>query len=277
MANYGRALRMLRTLPGFSHKQILRAECGSILKAWAGRTKVSTEEEALWRARFRAGKRAFGDVSSIDRNPYGISVNTGLRGGYPGEVWYRHPVSKKFQQAGVINDHGGFTPAWIHWKSAAWSGILEGSERYATELKGQLILAPKTVGFARQSVVQIADDLGIDLNKVNGGGINAKGLAKARAAIASNGRAYKNGSGTQSGDEQRFLIRLTNNLPFAIKAKMDRDILGIMRGRAKFIETAYRKGAMRSAGRVAKSFPNLCRVRDRDAYESVVNSFPESA
>jgi hypothetical protein len=109
-------------------------------------------------------------------------------------------------------------------------------------------------------VVQSADDLGIDLGAVKGGGISSSRLIKARAAIASNGKRFKNGSGVVQGDNTKVSIILRNNLPFGVKSGMDRTLASVIRGRAKFIETAYRKGAMDSARAAAKSFPNVIRV-----------------
>lgn len=259
VAAYHKAFKHMRQIPGFDHKLVLRAEIGSILKTWAGRTKVAKPEQAEWRARYRAGKRAFGDVGSINSNPYGISVNTGLRGGFPGEVWYRHPMSGKFQQAGVIDDSGGFRASWIHWKTPVWNKIHDGMKIYALHLRDQLQIAPKTIGFSRQSIIQIADALNIDLNQVKGQGVSAAGITKARAAIASSGRSYRNGYGNQEGTHERFFIRMTNRLPYGIKSGMDRTLKGVISGRAKFIQTAYAKGAFNSVRGVAKSFPNVFR------------------
>jgi hypothetical protein len=260
VAAWTKAFQRLRELPGFDHRKVLIAEAGSILKTWAGRTKVATKEQADFRARYRAGKAAFGNVSGISGNPYRISVNTGARGGFPGEVWYRHRMSGKFQQAGVIDDSGRFTPAWIHWKSAAWQGIREGSERYGQELARALPFARKSIGLAQQSIVQIADDLGIDLAAVKGTGISAARVGVARGAVASTGKRFKNGTGLKSGDGSRFEVVFRNHLPFCVKSGMDRTLRGVIAGRAKFIETAYRKGAMDSARNAAKSFPNVIRV-----------------
>lgn len=260
VAAYTKAFRHLTTLPGFDPKAVLRAEAGSILKKWAGVTKVGTVQEANARARFRAGKRAFGDVGSIDANPYKISVNTGVKGGHPGEVWYRHPVSRKFQQAGIINDRGMFGPAHIHWKKYVWNDIQAGALAYGRELKTQLELAPKTIGFSRQAVVQIADALSIDLTKVQGQGISAAGIAKARAAVSSGGKSYKNGHGFEGGDRTRCYVQLLSTLPYGIKINMDTQLAVIVNNRAKFIETAYRKGAGESLAKAARAFPNILKV-----------------
>lgn len=271
---YQSAFGLLRQLPGFKQSTFLRAEAGSLLKQWAGLTKVTTQEQADYRARYRAGKRAFGDVGSVDRNPYRISVNTGLRGGYPGEVWFKtrggfsadQKASRKkqgkaangvFQQAGRITNSGQFIPAWIHYRANDWDKIASGAQLYAMNLAEQLRIGRESVGFARQSVVQIADQLGIDLIAVKGRGVSPAGIRKARAAIASNGKSYVNGSGTQGGDEVKFYVSMFSRLQFGHKIGMDRDLLSVINGRRKFIETAYRKGAFDSMKSAARAFPNL--------------------
>lgn len=271
---YTQAFQKLRRLEGFHHRDTLRAEAGSILKKWAGVTKVATQKQADYRARYRAGKRAFGNVQSIDKNPYRISVNTGLRGGEVGAVWYKtrggfdsdqRAARKKrglaangvFRLAGFVTDGGGFRPAGVRWKRDDWNKIASGAELYAMNLREQLSIGRESIGFARQSVVQIADQLGIDLLTVKGQGISAAGIKKARTAMASSGKFYTNGSGTQGGNETRFYVRLFTHLPFSDKIGMDRSLVGVLQGRAKFIETAYKKGAFDSMKSAARSFPNL--------------------
>lgn len=258
---YEQAFRRMRQLEGFSQVELLRAEAGVILKTWAGRTKVAKPDDALLRARYRAGKRAFG-YTNIEKNEYGITVNTGRRGGYPGEVWYKHTLAsrgkRRFQQAGLVLDTGAFQPAWIHWKASVWLNIRAGAERYGAELAKLLPHAAKSVGLARQSVIQIADALGIDLTQVKGGGsLSAAGIAKAYAAIASNGRSYRNGTGYQGGDERKFFIHLVNRHPYAVQIGMDQTLLAILSGRVSYIDRAYRSGVFTSVGRSTKAFPNL--------------------
>ncbi len=264
VAAYTQAFRKMRQLPGFDQRLVLRAEGGSILKQWAGRTKVGTPEQADYRARYRAGKMAFGAVSHIDRNPYRISVNTGLRGGEVGWVWYKHPGGG-FIPAGVISDNGTILPNHIHFKPDVWSKVVEGMERYADSLAGLLPNARKSIGMARQSVIQIADQLGIDLNSVKGQGISSAGITKARAAIASTGKTYQNGYGSEGGDDVRYHIRLLNNLPFGVRSGMDRILIGVLSGRAKFIETAYKKGAFDSMRSVSRAFPNVFKTLNLSA------------
>jgi hypothetical protein len=256
-AAYSAAFRKLRQLPGFDQRLVLRAEAGSIIKKWAGITKVGTREAAELRARYRAGKRAFGSLGGSSDNQYRITVNTGSRGGVPGWTWYKHPGGG-VMLAGYIDERGVIHPnPYRRFKPEAWSMILAGMEAYADSLAGLLPQSLKSIGLARQSVIQIADELGIDLNSVSGQGISSAGIAKARAAIASTGKTHKNGFGSQGGDDVRYHVRLLNRLPFGVKSGMDRQLATVLSGRAKFIETAYKKGAFGSMTTVARSFPNV--------------------
>lgn len=255
-AMYSQAFQRLAALPGFNTKDILRAEAGVILKTWAGRTKVATQDSVERRLRARVAHNLKMQKVGGD-NPYGITVNNGARGGTRGEVWFR-TAAKRFQQAGIIDSGDGYVPAWTHWKTQDWQRINAGALAYANMLKARRKAALDSAAFTRQSIIQIADSLGIDLTQVKGGGtLSAAGIAKARAAIASSGRAYQNGVGFQGGDDIKAYVQLINRLPYGAKAGIDRTLIGIVFGRAKYIEQSYAKGAFDSISSVARAFPNL--------------------
>lgn len=261
---YSRAFQRLRQLPGFDLKAVLRAEAGSILKQWAARTPVASQREATFRARLRAAKAA-----GVTRaGTYDITVNTGARKGEPGVVWFRSnsaASNKKFnsglrwawQYAGEVSDGGQFTPAWKHYRSSDWRNISEGAQKYGQLLAGMVPKSRASIGLSRQSVIQIADQLGIDLASVRGTGVSAAGIAKARAAMNSRGQSYKNGNGYQGGDNVRAYVTLINRLPYGDKIGMDRSLASVLAGRAKYIETSYQKGAFDSMKRAASAFPNI--------------------
>lgn len=261
-ARYSQAFRQLRRLTGFDHRTVLRAEAGVILKTWAGRTEVATDKQATIRARLRAA-RTIG-VTTV--GAYEITINVGVRAGaIVGIVWYRSSRGgtrgTRWQVAGYVSDDGVFKPSWIHFKAAAWADIKMGAEKYAALIAKMIPMGKRSTTLARQSVIQIADDLGINLSDVKGGGnISSAAIAKARAAIASTGTAYKNGIGTQGGDETKAFIDLSNRYPKNTKIGMDRTLAGILIGRAKAIEMAYEKGAFDSMKNTARAFPNLIRV-----------------
>jgi hypothetical protein len=255
---YTSAFRRLWEMPGFDPRAALIAEAGVILKTWAGRTKVGDPARAIIRARSRAAKAS--GVSKHGSVLYGVTVNTGRTGGIPGNVWLRTRRGK-YSMAGVVSDSGGVRFSWLHHGKEEWEELQERTQLYARNLVGELKYATKSVGLARQSVIQIADDLGIDIAQVKGGGtLSAAGIAKARAAIASNGRAYRNGTGLSGGDKGKSFVELINRLPYNQKLGMDRTLAGVLAGRAKFIQTSYEKGALASFSTAQRAFPEIFRV-----------------
>jgi hypothetical protein len=261
MAQYAAAFKRLRDLPGFEMKTILRAETGTILKAWAGKTKVATPKLTEQRAWYRAGKHVFGDVSGASKNEYNISVNTGSEDmGRQGWVWYRDPVNQETYPAGLIDNNGSFHPGLRRFPNDVWDRIRSGAELFGQQLQIKRELGRESVGFARQSVIQCAKQLGIDLANVAGAGVSPAGIRKAEKAIASNGNYYQNGSGTQGGDDVKCYVQCMTRLPYGGKIGMDRELAQIISRRAKYIETAFRKGATDSVAKAARAFPNVFRV-----------------
>lgn len=255
-AAYTSAFRRLWELPGFDPKLALKAEAGVILKTWAGRTKVVSPLNLEVRARLRALKR-------LQLTEGQVTINAGLRG-LPGLVWHKTQTNRGrtrrgFSLVGRMNrETNRFVTEWKHYRDRDWRDIMDGVLDAEASINREMKLAERSAGFARQSVIQIADELGIDLAKVKGGGaLSAAALAKARAAIASTGKAYKNGIGLSGGDKATCFVELINRLPFGAKIGMDRTLAGVLSGRAKYIETSYQKGAFDSIRNAARAFPNL--------------------
>lgn len=254
---YAQAFRRLAALPGFDHRAVLLAETGSILKTWAGRTKVRSRGQIELNEKVRilrdldlSGKKGLGGH---------VTINSGLRS-VPGRIWHR-TRSGKFQLAGQVN--GSVSAVrWsnLHFRRGDWIDLKESAEDYMIAARRRLPLARRSAGLARQSVVQIADALGIDLATVRGGGLGGAGLDKARAALASNGRSYRNGFGSVAGDPVRLHVDILCTLPYGIRIGMDRTLAGVLMGRAAFIQRAYAKGAFDSMRGVARAFPNLIAV-----------------
>lgn len=257
-AAYSDAFKRLRGMNGFSQKAILRAEMGSILKAWAGDTKVATADQIERRTRARVAYNL--GMQKASDNVARVTVNNGARGGFRGEMWHRTLKNKKWQQAGRVLANDNFVPANIHWRTFEWNQIQQAGADYVKQLRIRRAASQKASGLARQSVVQIADQLGIDLNDVAGGGVSAAGIAKARAALASSGKFNQNGVGSQGGDETKGYVEGFTRLPYGSKIGMDRSLLGVLARRASFIQQAYKKGAFESIAREAKAFPNIFRV-----------------
>jgi hypothetical protein len=252
-ANYSRTLRELGRLTGFDQKTVLLGEAGIVLKTCAGRTKVATPDSIDKGTRL-AVARKLGLTGGHDRLS-NASINVGVRGP-EGLIWWK-TQNKKFQLAGFLNANAGRV-GWqnLHFRDGDWSEIVSAVNKYRSSYAERQPLARRAAGLARQSWVQIALDLDIDLGAVKGGGtLSAAGIAKARAALATTGQAYLNGQGQQFGDAQRFFVRLTNGLPFGLNLGFDSLLLGVVNGRTKYLETSYAKGAFDSMSRMKRAFP----------------------
>lgn len=261
VAGYQAAFRRLRDLPGFTPALALRAEAGVILKTWAGRTKVSTLGAAERSARARA-LYAITYRGRASANAGFLTINSGRRGGIPGQMW-RRTRRGKFQSAGYMDLRtGAHRWSWIHFPKDDWPEMQAATATAANNLRTMLPAARRSIGLSRQSVLQIADALGLDLTRVQGGGaLSSAGLAKARAALASDGRTYRNGTGHQAGGAVSAYVTLINTLPYGRKLGMDRTLLGVLAGRAGFIERLYGLGVFGSQAKVARAFPNFIAVQ----------------
>ena len=265
---YAEAFRRLARMSGFDHRTVLRAEAGSILKTWAGRTKVSTEAKADRRSRLHV-VRSLGYTRGSDRGD--VTVNAGFRPAPFGRVSIRvretgsrkdwilamGPNFSAPSGSAVFNKFGQSpSPTTQRWVGK----ILRAVDGVQTKLPKALEKGRRAMALSRQSVVQIADSLGIDLARVPGGGLSSAGLAKARAAMATNGVVYRNGTSAQGGNDVFAYVDLITRLPYGVKIGMDRILAGVVVGRAKFIERAYAKGAFDNQKKILTAFPNLFRV-----------------
>jgi len=244
-------------------EQVLRGEAGIILKACAGRTKVSTQKKADQRSALRVLNKGGLDLTgSGGTTPGDITVNAGWRGAF-GKVWVRSPANRRgtgrpFRLAGQINKTSfAFKPERYHWKTGAWIDIVETAADVAYQMRKAIPAGRKAIGLARQSWVQIADSLGIRLESVQGGGsLSAAGLAKARAAIAATGRRYTNGLSRQERGA-RASITLINRYPRGRKMGMDRTLAGVLIGRVRFFQQNMRRGVFSSIANTARAYPYL--------------------
>lgn len=255
LAKFTQSMHVIAQASGVAAEEVLKNEAGVILKQWAGRTKVATEKKALIRARTRAATGA--GVSKHGSVYYGTTINTGRKGGTPGVIWFR-TRRKKYQQAGMVRDDGSYKFSWLHYAKEGWEDIKYKTELYAKALAIQMKYAKKTIGLGRQSVVQIADRLGINLNKVRGGGnLSARGIQKARDALASNGYRYSNGSGAEYKQGSRYFIELLNNYPRNQKIGMDATLAGVIAGRVKYFENNMERGVFLAQAKTAAAYPWL--------------------
>lgn len=266
IAKLSRAFHAIARSARVTGEAVLRGEAGIILKACAGRTKVATQAKAdLRSARRVLGKQGLDLTGAGGTQPGDITVNAGEKGPF-GRVWIRSPRSTRramqsgrpFRLAGQISK-GNFTfkPERYHWKKGTWIDLLEVASDVAYQMRKAIPAGRRAIGLARQSWVQIADSLGIKLEAVKGGGnLSAAGLAKARAAIAANGRRYANGLSRQERGA-RATLTLINRYPGGRKMGMDRTLAGVLIGRARFFQQNLRRGVFSSIAHTARAYPYL--------------------
>jgi hypothetical protein len=228
-------------------------ESAIMLRRWAGATKVANAERVVFEARSRAGKRAQQNAAA-SLAAMKLTVNTGKRKGTPGRVWVR-TRNRKWQDAGDIVGDAHFVPSWIHYADAVWKDLLDHASDYAKTIEKMKPRALRSIALARQSIVQIADQLGVTMESAKGGGIDAAGIAKARQAIASDGRYYQNGRGIRDQDQNSFFVELINGYPRIKKMQMDVVFEGIIRDRTAESRRALETNAFASAQKTARTFP----------------------
>ncbi len=255
-AKLSAALKDIARITGFSPKQVTLGEAGAILKTWAGRTKVAGPQVIEYRAR----KRALHDLDFTKKSgPGGITINTGTRG-VAGRVWVETmgKRGKPWRLAGKMDVQSfGFAPNNYHWKNKGWIDIQEAVQTAASGIQRENAKGQASAGLARQSVIQIADAVGIDLAKIPGGGISPSGIAKARRAIASNGRSYINGTGSQTEEKEagKYFVTLVNSLPYHAKAGMDATLAGVIAGRTGLYRRTFQTAAYKGIQSAARSYP----------------------
>lgn len=256
-AGFRRAIGGLLQFSGQSLRPILRAEAGSILKACAGQTKVAPMDQIELNERGRT-LRALGLTSKQGSR---VSINQGIRGQF-GKVWrqtgYHRTTGDRAGQRGVQQTHAaGFKPLWRHYGDEAWAEIRDAVSRFRQALRTRVPAAKKSQGLSRQSWVQIADSAGIRLETVAGGGISAAGIAKARAALASNGLAYQNGQAREYLDNKAFVIELINGLPWGRKMQLDQILIRNINARARYFEQNLARGVFDQLSTIARRYPGL--------------------
>lgn len=247
----------LARFTGLDVAEVIRAEAGSILKACAGSTKVASQKTATIRGRLRL-IRGLGYTRA--RNPGDITINAGLRGP-AGRIW-RRGENRRYKLAGVLSDSG--TPRWEkrHFSRIQWLDIMDATAAVAAGLRRAIAASLQSIGLARQSWVQIADDLGIPLETVPGGRLSPAALAKARAALASSGRPYVNGTGREEYSVARgFFIRLTNQLPYGQRIGLDLVLARAINGRAAYFARNVRAGTFDRLDAIARAYPGLRLIR----------------
>lgn len=234
-----------------------RSEAAVILKAWAGKTKVGAESKLERRGlieAYRRARRAVGfSVYKGGVEPGQASINLGIRGTF-GRVWYRTRKNGKFQPTHAA---GFRTPVW-RIKSDDWLPVGRLVDDFRASYQRIVDQFKASAGLSRQSIVQIADDLGIRLEDVQGGGtLSAVGIQKARNALATNQQRYRNGFGIIGRDAREFYVTLVNRYPKAGPLFMDQTLMQVISGRLGYFKRNLEEGVFLSVEKTAKKYPYL--------------------
>jgi hypothetical protein len=255
-AQFSGMIRSMAKLTGVSERDITRGEAGRILKKWAGYVKVAKPAIIERNARLRS-LRALGLTGGGNvRGAGNVSINAGIRGAV-GRVWFR-TQQRRFQLAGLVDPKSGkLTPNQRHFRKADWIDINEAIQDYNIALNRALEAGKRASGLARQSVIQIADSLKIDLNGVPGSGVSTAGIAKARKAIASDRRLHVNGYGFEKNNGGSYSCTLVNLYPFMLKSDIDFGLRRAMAGELGYFQQNLRRGVFGSIRNISRAYPWL--------------------
>ncbi len=257
-ARFSASIREASRLTGYSERDVTRSMVGSVLKIAAGRTKVATDDKTDKRSRLWL-THSIGASRPSEGSPVSINAGARFRKLGPGFVWYAARTKaggRTFKLVGRIDDQGNEMTGGLHFSPGQWSQIRAVVTQYVNGVRGAIARGRGAEGMSRQSWVQIADALGISLETVPGRGLNAAGLAKARAAMASNGRAYVNGTASEADSKAgKYVVTLKNSLPYALAIHLDSLMTSILAGEATRFNKMHEKGVFDSQAKLARAFP----------------------
>lgn len=241
--------RAISQQAGITLEQWAEGETAQILKAWAGLIHAQTPARAEVRGRNRV-------LNELGLTKGGVTINSGLFGP-EGRLWLR-AKNKRYMFAGAVGHNaGGFTPnPDRHFSNTQWAAGQAAVREYQGKA-GIIELAKRTVGLARQSVVQIGDSIGIAIERIAGGGLSAQEVQQARSAVASNGQTYQNGFGVRQKNGTSFSIDLVNSYPKLTEAKVDLALYTAIGQRLGMNLKLLRDKLSASDAKVARAFPYL--------------------
>jgi hypothetical protein len=247
---------------GLNTKYVMRKEVGSILKKWAGLVKVTPPDQSERKSRQFLVHNICGSGKGVPAER-GAWINIGNRSDKRntlgvGGVWWRTPNTKSGESRFIAiraGQGGGYTKR--DGRKRAPLSALTATAQYDGRIAAEIVKGMGARSLARQSVVQAADMIGIRLEDVEGGGISAEGLRKARSAIASNGRFYQNGAGSEAETAKGMIITVTNRLPYGKGAKLDTKLEQAIRGRVSFFEKNLGMGVFKDYKTIADKYPGM--------------------
>lgn len=242
--------RAMSRAANISFEQWAEGETGITLKGWAGLIAAQTVTKAETRQRNRV-------LNKLGLTKGNTTINSGVRG--PQGLTYVKISKGRYMAAGTVGHNAiGYKPFNERHLSKR---LVNDAAAAASTYQGQsalVAIGKRTIGLARQSIVQIGDMLGIALEAVKGGhGLSAAQVQQARNAVAGDGKTYQNGFGerTKSGDQ--FSITLINRYPFLDKAKIDVALWSVISQSLNAMTLALQADLFRDTSRAAKAFPYL--------------------
>lgn len=233
-------------------KAVVRSEVGSILKQCVGETKVATQAKADVRSRTKVTRDLGYSGRSRGKGSHPITVNSGMRGDV-GRVFMLKKDGSGFRRTHDKN----FIPLHQHYKRIQWLDLQDAIADVKSGWANAIPVGRAAIGLARQSWVQIANSLGIDLKAVPGGRVSAAAIAKAEAAIASDGQYYTNGQGQAFSTNKSYIARLINSLPYNRKAYLDKIVLSVVRRRTQFFRRNMAMGVFQDIQKTLKAYPGF--------------------
>lgn len=224
-------------------------EIGIIGKGTAALIRAQTVPAAEKRARNRV-------LNKLGLTKGAETINSGVRGA-EGRVWVRTKRGK-WQLAGIVGHNAGpFIPRNRRLGAGEWGAAKDSVTAYQGQ-SGVIALAKRTVGLARQSVIQMLDAVGIAIERVAGGtGLTPGEIAAARGAVASDGKTYQNGTGRREKTATGFSIEIVNTYPNLAKAKIDVALATVVGQRIAYQGRVLNDKLLASTERVAQAFPYL--------------------
>lgn len=250
---------MTRKMPA-SRRDVIMGETGAILKAWLLKTKVAKPKALAFRGRreaVRIGRRiSYGGSGKASELQPGQAWFTMGRGSTPvGRVWFRNPKSSR--SFFLLTGQGAPKGDQLGRRAGGKSGSLYRNTKHL--MKGEMQRVKASAGISRQSIVQIGDNLGIRIESVPGGRSAAAAVAKARRAIASDGRIYQNGTGSEQQNEHQFFTRLVNTTPWgrSRNIRMDNTLAIVMKGRMRFFRRNVAAGVFGDVKKIAAAYPGI--------------------
>ncbi len=232
---------------GVTLEQWAEAESAQILSGWAALVSAQTVPQAEQRARNRV-------LNRLGLTKGAETINTGLRGP-EGRVWVKTRKGKWVLAGVVAHNAGPFTPTHRKLGAGEWGAANDSVQAYQAEA-GVIAMAKRTIGLARQSIIQIGDMLGIDLGRI-AGGLSGADISRARSAVAGDGQTYQNGFGVRQKSAGAFSVELINRYPNLHQAKIDSALSQVVSSRAELMAETLSGRLGTAAQRVAAAFPYL--------------------